>query len=76
MASATPDLQLPSQACAGTKFVRLCDSWLPRISNLQHTCPNSLDQISHLGPDSNPGRYCWIKPVSTYLAKQLLTLCH
>ena len=45
--------------CAGTKFILLGDSWLPRILILLHTCLDLLDIISRPHPESYPGRYCW-----------------
>jgi len=54
---ARPTVTFP--AYAGTKFILLGDSWLPRILILLHMCLGSLDLISCPGPDSNPGRYRW-----------------
>ena len=44
-------------AYAGTKFILLGDSWLPRILILYHTHLNSLGLTLRTGPDSYPCEY-------------------
>ena len=47
---ARPTVTFP--ACAGSKFILLGDSWLPRILTLEHTRLNLLDITSRTGSDS------------------------
>ena len=47
---ARPIVTFPT--CAGTKFILVGDSWLPRILTLEHTRLNLLDITSRTGSDS------------------------